>query len=113
MKKETQPFKFDEMDFEKAGERVFIKAVEGENLTFLNCKFEKGCKIPNHHHKSEQMTYIVKGCLKGSVNGKEYIVRTGEGIIIAPDVPHEWIALEETISLEAFSPPREKPNFRT
>ena len=112
IEKEPQPFCFEDMNFEKVGEKVSLKTVDGTNITLLNCKFEKGCIIPNHHHESEQITIIVKGCLKGTMNGKEYTVCSGEGIVIPPNLPHEWVALEDTISLEVFSPLRKKPNFK-
>jgi unsaturated pyranuronate lyase len=111
MKKEPQTFHFEDMKFEKVGEKISLKIVEGTNITLLNCKFEKGCIIPNHRHESEQITIVVKGCLKGKINDKEYMVQSGKGIVIPPNLPHEWVALEETISLEVFSPPREKPSF--
>jgi|SRR3989344_9341345 len=112
MEKKPQPFRFEDMKFEKVGEKVSLKTVNGTNTTLLNCKFEKGCIIPNHHHASEQITIVIKGCLKGKINDKEYTLRSGKGIVIPSNLPHEWVALEETINLEVFSPPREKPNFR-
>ena len=112
IEKEPQPFCFEDMNFEKVGEKVSLKTVDGTNITLLNCKFEKGCIIPNHHHESEQITIVVKGCLKGTMNGKEYTVRSGEGIVIPPNLPHEWTAPEDTITLEVFSPLRKKPNFK-
>lgn len=111
MGKRPQSFRFEDMEFEKVGDKVALKKVDGTNTTLLNCKFEKGCIIPNHHHESEQITTIVKGCLKGKINGKEYTIKEGGGIVIPPNEPHEWLALEDTISLEVFCPPREKPNF--
>lgn len=112
MKKEPQLFCFEDMEFEKVGDKTSIKPINGTNITVMNCVFEKGCVIPNHHHESEQITIIIKGCLKGKINGKEYIVRSGQGIVIPPHLPHEWVALEDTIDLEIFSPLREKPNFK-
>ena len=112
MEKESKTFRFEDMDFEKVGEKVSLKTVNGTNCTILNCKFEKGCIIPNHHHESEQITFVVSGCLKGKIKDKEYTVHSGGGIVIPPNLPHEWIALEDTISLEVFTPPRETPTFK-
>ena len=112
MEEKPKLFRFEDMKFEKVGEKVSLKTVDGTNTTLLHCRFEKGCIIPNHHHESEQVTIIFKGCLKGKIDGKEYTVRSGEGIVIPPNLPHEWVALEDTIDLEIFSPPRERPNFK-
>jgi quercetin dioxygenase-like cupin family protein len=33
-------------------------------------------------------------------------VRAGEVLCIPPDVPHEALALEDTVDLDVFNPPR-------
>jgi len=101
----------EDIPFQSGGDKLFLRSLEGKNITLLNCKFEKGCLVPLHQHESEQISIIVKGCLKGKIGGKEYLVKSGDVIKVPPNLLHEWVALEETISLEVFSPPRERPNF--
>jgi len=112
MTKKVLHVRLEELPFESVGDKVVARSLEGTHMTLLNCRFQQGCKIPIHQHESEQISYILKGCLKGKIGGKEYLVRTGEVIVIPPYQPHEWEALEETITLEVFSPPREKPSFK-
>ena len=111
MSLETIHIRLEDFPFEKGGDKLSLRTLEGTNMTFLNCKFEKGCVVPLHQHESEQLSIIIKGCLKGKIGNKEYLVKSGEVILVPPNVLHEWMALEETISLEVFSPPRERPNF--
>src|SRR3989344_4884288 len=103
MEKKPQPFRFEDMKFEKVGEKVSLKTVNGTNTTLLNCKFEKGCIIPNHHHASEQITIVIKGCLKGKINDKEYTLRSGKGIVILV-VENSFLFLN--IAIELFIPKR-------
>ena len=112
MEKKVLHVQLENLPFESVGDKIAARSVEGTHMTFLNCRFERGCKIPVHQHESEQISFILKGCLKGKICGKEYRVKAGEVIVIPPYQPHEWEAIEETISLETFSPPREKPKFQ-
>jgi quercetin dioxygenase-like cupin family protein len=68
---------------------------------------KKGCVVPMHSHENEQITYILEGALKFRLNGDEVVVRAGEVLCIPPHVPHEAIAVEDTVDLDVFTPPRE------
>lgn len=108
--KVTFRFSFDDIPYEKIGDQYGGKFVSGVNLTFLNCTFEKGAIVPKHEHMNEQISYVLKGVLKGTVGGKDYILKKGDGILVPPHTPHQWEALEETTTLEIFSPVREGPS---
>jgi quercetin dioxygenase-like cupin family protein len=65
-----------------------------------------GCVVPLHSHENEQITYILEGALKFFVEGKEVIVSAGEILVIPAHVPHSAEALEDTVDLDVFCPPR-------
>ena len=70
---------------------------------------KKGCIVPRHSHKNEQLSYILEGALRfriGEDQREEIIVRAGEVLVIPFDVPHMAEALEDTIDVDVFSPPR-------
>jgi quercetin dioxygenase-like cupin family protein len=82
----------------------------------------KGGHVPLHSHVNEQITYILSGALKflmhegGGSHGdstprevvvREVIVHAGEVLCIPPSVPHEAFALEDTVDLDIFNPPRQ------
>jgi quercetin dioxygenase-like cupin family protein len=45
--------------------------------------------------------------LLGEPPGEECIVRAGEVLVIPSQVPHQAEALEDTLDLDVFSPPRQ------
>jgi quercetin dioxygenase-like cupin family protein len=65
-----------------------------------------GCVVPLHSHENEQITYILEGALKFVLQGKDIVVRAGEILIIPANVPHSAEALEDTVDLDLFCPPR-------
>ena len=81
--------------------------VVGENVMIARILLKKGCVVPLHSHHNEQVTYILEGALKFSLKGQEITVRAGEVLCIPPNLPHEAVALEDTVDLDIFTPPRE------
>lgn len=68
---------------------------------------KKGARVPMHHHFHEQISHVVEGALNFTIDGKEVVVRAGEILTIPPDVPHQVIALEDSVALDIFNPPRQ------
>ena len=67
----------------------------------------KGVVVPEHSHENEQVTYILEGALKFWVDGREIVVAAGEVLCIPPHMPHKAQALEDTVDLDVFYPPRQ------
>jgi quercetin dioxygenase-like cupin family protein len=80
--------------------------VFGERSMLARIILRKGSIVPLHSHENEQITYILEGTLKFIVQDKEIIVRAGEVLVIPSHVPHSAEALEDTIDLDVFCPPR-------
>jgi quercetin dioxygenase-like cupin family protein len=66
----------------------------------------KGCIVPTHSHDNEQITYVLEGSLKFDIDGREIIVKSGEVLVIPSQMPHSAVALEDTVDLDIFCPPR-------
>jgi quercetin dioxygenase-like cupin family protein len=81
--------------------------VVGEQVMLARVLMKKGAHVPQHQHHNEQVTYILEGALKFAIDGKEIVVRAGEVLCIPPHMPHEAWALEDTVDLDVFNPPRE------
>jgi quercetin dioxygenase-like cupin family protein len=87
-------------------ELISRKIVTGEKAMVAQVFLKKDAVVPEHHHESEQITYIISGALKFDLEGKEVIVRAGEVLHIPSNVPHRAVALEDTLDLDIFSPIR-------
>ena len=80
--------------------------VVGQEIMVARVLLKKGCVVPMHSHHNEQITYILEGALKFEIDGKEITVAAGEVLCIPPHMPHQATALEDTVDLDVFSPPR-------
>ena len=80
--------------------------VVGQEIMLARVLLKKGCIVPEHSHHNEQLTYILDGALKFWIDGKEIVVNAGETLCIPSNMPHKAEALEDTIDLDVFAPPR-------
>jgi Uncharacterized conserved protein, contains double-stranded beta-helix domain len=80
--------------------------VVGQEIMLARVLLKKGCIVPEHSHHNEQLTYIVEGALKFYIDGKEIVVHAGEVLCIPSNMPHKAEAMEDTVDLDVFAPPR-------
>jgi len=86
------------------------RLVTGDRMMLAQVYLEKGCIVPRHSHENEQITWIVEGALRfwiGEDGAEEVVVRAGEVLCIPSHVPHMAEALEDTLDVDIFSPPRQ------
>lgn len=91
---------------EEVADKATRQYVMGSRSMLVKWTLKKGAVIPMHFHPNEQITWITQGSVKVLSQGKEFIVKAGQVMIIPPYVPHEFHALEDTIDIDYFTPVR-------
>ncbi len=84
--------------------------ITGDRMMIAHVYFKKGIDVPRHSHENEQITYILEGALRfhlGANGERELIVRAGEVLVIPSYLPHSAVALEDTLDVDVFNPPRQ------
>src|SRR5260370_7716186 len=99
-------FSWDSVQLEVMSDLISRKVISGEKAMVAQVFLKKDAVVPEHHHESEQITYIVEGALKFELEGKVVIVRKGEVLLIPSYVPHRAVALEDTLDVDIFAPIR-------
>jgi quercetin dioxygenase-like cupin family protein len=99
-------YTWDEMEKEALSDTIARKMVTGEKAMVAQIFIKKGGIVPEHFHESEQLTYILEGALKFTIQGKEIVVNKGQVLHIPSNVPHSAEAMEDTVDLDIFSPIR-------
>src|ERR1700704_1215127 len=99
--------RWNDVELEKLNPLLDRQMVTGEDLMLARVLLKKGCIVPLHSHVNEQLSYILEGALKFWIDGKEIVVHAGEVLTIPPHMPHKAEALEDTVDLDIFHPPRE------
>jgi quercetin dioxygenase-like cupin family protein len=86
------------------------RLISTERMMMAHVYLEKGCSVPLHSHENEQLTYILEGLLRFWLgdDGSEVVdVAAGEVLHIPPNLPHKAEALETTLDVDVFCPPRQ------
>lgn len=99
--------RWNEVEHESLNPQIDREMIVGDRVMLARILLKKGAHVPLHHHYNEQVTYVLDGALKFAIDGREVVVRSGEVLCIPPDMPHEAWALEDTVDLDVFNPPRE------
>jgi quercetin dioxygenase-like cupin family protein len=79
----------------------------GEKTHLTEVVLAKGSVIPAHAHPHEQTGYLVSGRVLFGIGPETFETRPGDGWNIGGGVPHGVEALEDSVIIEVFAPPRE------
>ena len=90
------------------------KLLSADRMMIAQVFLTAGCVVPAHEHHNEQITYILSGCLRfwlgehADAPGATYTdVRAGDVLLIPGGLRHRAEAIEDTLDLDVFSPPRQ------
>ena len=103
-------YRWEDMPKEALKPDLHRRLISTERMMLAHVYLDEGCIVPKHEHENEQLTYILEGALKfwiGDDGAEEITVQAGEVLHIPSNVPHKAEALEETLDVDVFSPPRQ------
>jgi quercetin dioxygenase-like cupin family protein len=103
-------YRWENMPKEVVSPMLERRLVTGERMMLAHVYLKQGCIVPRHQHENEQLTYILEGALRfwiGEDEKEEVVVRAGEVLHIPSNVWHKAEALEDTLDVDVFSPPRQ------
>ncbi|HEX6182582.1 MAG TPA: cupin domain-containing protein [Pyrinomonadaceae bacterium] len=102
--------RWEEMPRERVNQTLERRLITGDRIMLTHVYLEKGSVVPRHAHENEQITYVLEGALRfwiGDEGAEVFDVRAGEVLCIPSNVPHKAEALEDTLDVDIFSPPRQ------
>lgn len=108
-------YSWSSVPLEQLNPHISRRIVTGAQVMVAHVYIKQGGIVPKHQHVNEQVTYVLQGALRLWVGDKvdspdeadSVVVATGEVLVIPSNVPHRAVALEDTLDLDVFTPPRE------
>lgn len=103
-------YRWDEMPKEELTDTFARRLITGDRVMLAHVYLKKGSIVPRHSHENEQITYILEGGLRfwiGEDESQVIDVMAGEVLHIPSLVQHKAEALEDTLDVDIFSPPRQ------
>ncbi|NOT46296.1 MAG: cupin domain-containing protein [Acidobacteria bacterium] len=107
---QTQFYRWEDMPRERVSDLLERRLITADRMMLTHVYLKKGCVVPRHSHENEQLTYVLEGSLHfwiGDDGEEEVIVGSGEVLVIPSNVPHMAEAMEDTLDVDIFSPPRQ------
>ena len=102
-----QTYKWDTVAVEYLTDSIRRRMIVGIKEMLVRWEFTKGAVAARHSHPHEQIVVMVQGKLRLKVGDTETIMGRDDIVVIPPGTPHEAEALEDTVVIDIFSPPRE------
>jgi len=103
-------YRWDDLPAEALKGGISRRLITGQGMMIAHLHLKKGDDVPRHSHVNEQITYVLEGALQfwlGPEGGHEVTVRAGEVLVIPSNLEHRALALEDTLDVDVFNPPRQ------
>jgi quercetin dioxygenase-like cupin family protein len=103
-------YRWNDMPKEKVSDTLDRRLITGDRIMLSHVYLKKGSIVPKHSHENEQITYILEGGLRfwiGADESQMIDVLAGDVLHIPSNVLHKAEALEDTLDVDIFSPPRQ------
>lgn len=105
---------WNDVHLEELSPLISRRLIHSERMMLAHVLLKKGAIVPAHDHHNEQFTYILSGALRfwigehADAPGETYTdVHAGEVLVIPSHVRHRAEALEDTLDVDVFDPPRQ------
>jgi quercetin dioxygenase-like cupin family protein len=102
-------YRWNDLPRESLSPLIGRRLITTERMMLAHVYLEQGAIVPLHSHENEQLTYILEGALRfslGEDEGQVVDVAAGEVLHIPSHLPHKAVALERTLDVDIFCPPR-------
>ncbi|MGI9066631.1 MAG: cupin domain-containing protein [Pyrinomonadaceae bacterium] len=103
-------YRWEDMPKEKVSDMLDRRLITGDRMMLTHVYLKKGAIVPRHSHENEQITYILEGGLRfwiGEDESQVIDVLAGDVLHIPSLVQHKAEALDDTLDVDIFSPPRQ------
>ena len=103
-------YRWNDMPKEQVSDTLDRRLITGDRIMLSHVYIKKGGIVPKHSHENEQITYILEGGLRfwiGADESETIDVMAGDVLHIPSNVLHKAEALEDTLDVDIFSPPRQ------
>ena len=102
-------YRWDDMVKEELNPLLHRRLISTDRMMIAHVYLEQGCIVPKHSHENEQLTYLLSGSMRfwfGDDESHVVDIVAGEVLHIPSHLPHKAEALEATLDVDIFCPPR-------
>ena len=76
-------------------------------LMAVEVSFETGSEGAPHSHPHTQLSYVLSGSFRYSVEEESVILNPGDSVVVPGNLVHSTVCLEKGVLLDVFTPKRD------
>lgn len=103
---EVKYISFFDLPYRPLSDKVASRMITGKGLMFVEHKAKKGHLVVDDKHDNEQLTLVMRGSIRITVEQVSHLLKAGDAVLIPSGVPHTVEVLEDSSVIEVFNPPR-------
>ncbi len=103
----TERYSWTAVNEERMNPLFTRQVIHTQQMTIAQVNLAKGAVVPTHSHVNQQVTMLRSGSLLFEGNGERVVLKPGDVLVIPPDIPHRFEALEDSAATDLFTPARE------
>ena len=103
---EAKEVRWEQLPLEQLAPLLSRRYLSTESMTAALFDLKRGCAVPQHQHENEQLSFVLSGALKYISEKGEHVVKAGGFFVIPANTPHAAEAVEDSLVLDVFAPPR-------
>ena len=81
---------------------------DGDRMMLIEVTIDGGAVVPTHTHPHEQTGYLISGRFLFEIGDEKREIGPGDCWLVPSGIPHQVTALEPSVCVDIFSPPREE-----
>jgi len=102
----VQKFAFEELPEDKVNDKISRWISVGHHMSVAKYVIKRGGIAPMHQHPNEQVTLMLEGRFRYTIDGKDVVIGPGEVVFVPPNAMHGVEALDDAVAIDFSSPPR-------
>ncbi|MGB9606879.1 MAG: cupin domain-containing protein [Bryobacteraceae bacterium] len=100
-------YRWSEIEKEQMNPAVARQVIHTDRMTLARVLLSKGGVVAGHRHPNEQVTQLERGRLRFTIEGESVVLEPGSVLHIPAGAFHQVEALEDSVAVDVFTPPRE------
>jgi quercetin dioxygenase-like cupin family protein len=96
--------KFSETEARNMDDGRSVKRIDASTIGLIQVEWPEGTSTSPHNHGNELLLTILKGRVRAISGDIELIFEAGDVVIVPAWVEHSFVALEDSVTLEAAGP---------
>jgi len=101
---EMKAFSFNDLEARSMQDGRNVRRVDASTVGLIRVDWPIGTSTTPHNHANELVLTLIEGRLRAISGTHEFILEPGDVVVIPAWVEHSYVALEDSVTLEAAGP---------